>query len=45
MGQEQVSDEVKHEVDLALEATTAFLNQQQAEITGSIDRLFEKKAC
>ncbi|TKV23964.1 clamp-binding protein CrfC [Citrobacter sp. wls613] len=44
VGQEQVSDEVKHEVDLALEATTAFLNQQQAEILGSIDRLFEKES-
>ncbi|HGY3718387.1 TPA: clamp-binding protein CrfC [Citrobacter gillenii] len=43
VGQEQVSDEVQHEVDLALEATTVFLNQQQAEILCSINTLFEKE--
>lgn len=45
VGREQVSDEVKHEVDLALEATTAFLNQQQAEIPAvSIGCLKRKRA-
>ncbi|MDM2940860.1 clamp-binding protein CrfC [Citrobacter sp. Cm038] len=43
VSQERVSDEVNHEVELALESATAFLNQQQADILFRINAFFAKE--
>lgn len=43
VSQTRVTDEVNHEVDLAMAAATAFLNQQQADILRGINAFFIKE--